>query len=255
MGKLISFLTCITAASAAAISVGASVCISGPVTSNGRSCTVECGVDHPGGDYSSLYTADFQTCIDACTADSGCATAQYSNTNSYCYLKGVVDPSSNNVNVNSVVCQAPTPPPAPPAPDTCTAGSVKLNGRSGALQCGIDYPGGDYASQYTGSLVACENLCAADLNCLTAQYSKDTKYCYLKSTVQPSKLNGEINSIIFSSTSTTPGCMPYAPVSPYMQSPGFEQGLQGWSAPAQSDSLGTFTGNVTDSIALEGCNA
>ena len=251
MGKLIPFLTCITAATALAVSSGASICISGPVSDNGRDCTVECGVDHPGGDYSAQYVADFQTCIDVCTADPACATAQYSYSTSYCYLKNTVDPSSNNANVNSVVCQAPTTAP-PPTPDTCTAGSVTLNGRSGALQCGFDYPGGDYASQYTGSLVACENLCAADLKCLTAQYNKDTKYCYLKSYVQPSTLNSEINSIIFSSTVTKPGCMPYAPVSPYMQSPGFEQGFQGWTSYPHA---GDFNESVTTNIALEGCNA
>ena len=258
MSKLISFLTCATAAVAAILqSRDNTSCSAGSITGNGRTCTVECGVDHLGGDYTSLYTGTWPDCMNACTADPTCATAQYLLTNGYCYLKNSTGPSSNNPSVSSIVCQAQAQAQAQaPAPDTCIAGNVTLNGRSGVLQCGYDYPGGDYASQYTDSLAACQNLCAWDLNCLTAQYNQNSKYCYLKNSIKTSVVNSNVWSVVFPPITTTPeGCMPYAPTSPFLQNSGFEQGLLGWIAPSPANSYGYSTGFITNGIAFEGCSA
>ena len=258
MERLIFILTCATAVVASLIQSRASSCVAGSIVSNGRNCTVECGIDHLGGDYSSLYTADWTTCMNACTADPTCATAQYSSKNSYCYLKNTTNLSSSNRFINSIVCQAPTSPqPIDASLDGCHAGNVVLNGRSGVVQCGFDYPGGDYSAQYTGSFVGCTNLCAADANCSTAQYNSDTRYCYLKSStnIKASVQNWLIYTIVFPQATTAPsGCLPYTPFSPYMQSPGLEQGLLGWRAPS-TGSYGNCTASVTNGIAFEGCNA
>ena len=276
MAKLISLLTYATVALAAAtLRVRDSTCTSGPVSSNGRNCTVSCGLDHPGGDYSSMYTADFQTCIDTCVGDQKCATAQYSQQNSYCYLKKATNLATTSSNVNSVVCQGSSDPPS--QNEVCTYGTFTQNGRSGAILCDTDYPGGDYPSQYTGSLAACQSLCTADARCLTAQYATNTYICYLKSRVTQEmwKLDGvrypnNVMSIVMNPTTTPSGCMPYAPISPYMFSPGLEQGFQhdpavtpsdvnGWFftgyGKGSSQPTGTYQTYVANNSALEGCNS
>jgi hypothetical protein len=55
------------------------------VASNGLNFTVECGIDHAGGDLTSLYVGSFQECIDACSSNSKCVDVSLSGT--ACYLK------------------------------------------------------------------------------------------------------------------------------------------------------------------------
>ena len=273
MGKLISLLTYATVAVAAAtLQVRDSTCTSGSVTSNGRNCTVSCGLDHPGGDYSSMYIADFQTCISTCVGDQKCATAQYSQQNSYCYLKNATNPAQTRSGVNSVVCRGLSDPPS--QDEGCTCGSFTQNGRSGAIQCDVDYPGGDYTSQYTGSLAACESLCTADPKCLTAQYIIKTYTCYLKNFVSQAELGpvymkDRVMSVIMNPTTTPSGCMPYAPISPFMVSPGLEQGFakdisqsstptNGWSFTSYGKGNAPYlyySSYIANGTALEGCNS
>ncbi|KAI8632121.1 WSC domain-containing protein [Xylariaceae sp. FL1651] len=56
--------------------------------SSGKTYTVQCGIDHAGGDLTSLTTDTFSGCIDACTATKGCVVVAYSG--SACYLKSSV---------------------------------------------------------------------------------------------------------------------------------------------------------------------
>ncbi|KAM0714477.1 hypothetical protein Q7P37_010264 [Cladosporium fusiforme] len=55
---------------------------------NGLNFTVECGIDHSGGDLSFVYVSSFQECIDACASNSQCLDVSLSGT--ACYLKKAV---------------------------------------------------------------------------------------------------------------------------------------------------------------------
>ncbi|KAK5728811.1 hypothetical protein LTR15_001951 [Elasticomyces elasticus] len=55
------------------------------VTSGGKNFTIECGIDHSGGDLTSLSVSGFQGCIDACAQNSQCVDVSLSG--SACYLK------------------------------------------------------------------------------------------------------------------------------------------------------------------------
>lgn len=59
---------------------------------NGGSYTVKCGVDYWGGDLSSVQTATFEACMDACDATSGCIDVSYSS--GTCYMKSVLNTAS-----------------------------------------------------------------------------------------------------------------------------------------------------------------
>ena len=149
-------------------------CTPGAITANGRQCTIECGTDHAGGDYSAMSVSNFQACIDACTADSACQTAQYLTTNSYCYLKNSLgDPSSSDT-VNGIVCQVHSSPSSTTsttstaavvtAAATCTPGSITINGRSGTVECDTDRAGGDLSNVNVQTFQDCENACARDVH-------------------------------------------------------------------------------------------
>lgn len=47
-------------------------------TSNGQNFTIECGVDHYGGDLTSLTVSSFQGCVDACAQNSQCVDVSLS---------------------------------------------------------------------------------------------------------------------------------------------------------------------------------
>ncbi|KAK6076275.1 glyoxal oxidase precursor [Seiridium cupressi] len=67
------------------------------VTSNSKNFTIECGIDHSGGDLSSLTVTSFQGCIDACAQNSQCVDISLSGTS--CYLKSSLGTAVSNGNV------------------------------------------------------------------------------------------------------------------------------------------------------------
>ena len=85
------------------------------------------------------------------TAKPAVTTAQQSN------ARNGQTTTSNNKNPWAPVSQ-------------CIAGSVTINGRKCTKLCGIDRPGGDYGLKRTDSFQGCVEACAADLECITAQY-------------------------------------------------------------------------------------
>ena len=175
MVQLISILGLTTTTLAVTFSVRDTTCSPGSVTLNSRQCTIECGTDHPGGDYSALSVPDFQTCINTCSSDPNCRTAQYLTTNSYCYLKSLVGSSTSNADVNGIVCQSSassssttttTTTTSSATTSSCSPGPTTINGRTGAIECNTDRSGGDYSAVYAETFQACENACAADVsNC------------------------------------------------------------------------------------------
>ena len=82
-------------------------CQSGPVTLNGRSCNVQCGIDRPGGDYGAKFTGSFDGCMAACAADTRCLTAQYHISNGYCYLKNTRNKAVADANDDTIDCEQP----------------------------------------------------------------------------------------------------------------------------------------------------
>ena len=60
------------------------------VVVSGKSFTVECGIDHAGGDITSLSVNTFYECIDACAKNTKCGNAILSG--SACYLKDGLGP-------------------------------------------------------------------------------------------------------------------------------------------------------------------
>lgn len=147
---------------------------------SGRVCKTTCGQDRPGGDYKAVYTGSVDGCIGACSSDSKCATAQYSLSNGYCYLKTTLHDFSAQLNVDSIDC---CPGPKTIGSKTCTT------------TCGIDRPGGDIGAVYAGSVDACISACASSAECKTANYSLENGYCYLKNASNPSTPSQNIDTI------------------------------------------------------------
>jgi hypothetical protein len=89
----------------------------GPRIINGRTCTVQCGIDRRGGDYGRAYTGSFEGCVQACAANSICVTAQYHGKTGWCYLKNSRNRAETNVNDDTVDCES------KPATTTTTSSS------------------------------------------------------------------------------------------------------------------------------------
>ena len=144
-------------------------CNPGRQTINGEELTVSCGVNRPLGDYHNLQ-GRFDTCAADCRADDNCATAVYHEDNGFCYYKNVVNDlelQADSVVVDKgMACKQST--------------TLTLNGLQCTISCGTDRHGGDYGNQRTGNYLACASACAADSNCVTAQYNEGNGYCYFK---------------------------------------------------------------------------
>ena len=151
-----------------------------------------------------------------------------------------------------------------PTASSCVATYTTINGRTGAVQCGIDRAGGDLTSQYASSLQACEAACAANPQCITAQYNGGSTggTCYLKSTAYAPVHKAGIDGIIFyttdsttvpAATGTAPACTATAPPNPYLINGGWEYG--GMDEVYSGAGAGSFNGQVTNGIAFEGCKA
>lgn len=112
-------------------------CVAGPTTVNGRSCSVTCGLDRPGGDYGLVHTGTFDGCIQACGADAKCVTAQFHADNGFCYLKDTSNNGVSDENNYTVDCS-----PAASTQSQCTSGTRVFGSRSCTVSCGVDRPGG-----------------------------------------------------------------------------------------------------------------
>ena len=56
---------------------------------SGKVFTIECGIDHAGGDFKSLGSTTFETCMDACAAEDSCVDVSF--VYGSCYLKNVLN--------------------------------------------------------------------------------------------------------------------------------------------------------------------
>nr|POE77657.1 wsc domain-containing protein [Quercus suber] len=91
-----------TSASATASVVSCPGSNSTTYVSNGLSFLIECGIDHIGGDMSSLTVGSLSQCIDTCANTPGCVDVSLSGT--ACYLKSSVGgPRYNGVNGGKLI--------------------------------------------------------------------------------------------------------------------------------------------------------
>ncbi|KAK4955962.1 hypothetical protein LTR10_006901 [Elasticomyces elasticus] len=60
----------------------------------GNTFMIECGIDHQGGDLSSLQVSGFAQCVDACDSTKGCVDVSLSG--SACYLKKTLGKAVSN---------------------------------------------------------------------------------------------------------------------------------------------------------------
>ena len=134
----------------------------------------------------------------------------------------------------------------------CTGGYVKVAGRTGAVQCGIDRPGNDTSTASTNSLQECETLCATNDQCQIAHFDTTSNTCHQKNYYGTGVHNSSINGIVFyNATYPEYYCTNPAPPSPYLLNGGFEQGFEDFSAYPDA-SQGRFSQSIS-SLAYEGC--
>ncbi|KAK3674902.1 hypothetical protein LTR78_005246 [Recurvomyces mirabilis] len=192
------------------------------VTSNGKSFIVECGIDHSGGDLTSLSVNNFQQCIDACAQNPACVDMSLSG--SACYLKSTVGEVVNNgvwgarlltgttsstlVPIGSSLANPATTSTstslslapstfstsfavATPSAVTCPGSNsttYQSGGQSWLIECGVDHAGGDMGSLSASSFAACIAACASTSGCVDVSLSGSA--CYLKSSVGAPVYNG-----------------------------------------------------------------
>lgn len=227
------------------IASSASVDISCPasnntvVKSNGKTFTVECGIDHSGGDLTSLGVTSFQGCIDACAQNSQCVDVSLSG--SSCYLKSTLGAAVSNSGIwgaklsststSSSSLSTSTPSSSPSlSTSTQTAGTLtsvstasstssatasttvlscpssnstvyNSNGLSFLIECGVDHSGGDLTSLSVSSFAACVDACAQNSQCVDVSLSGSA--CYLKSTLGAAVSNGVWGAKLITTSSTT----------------------------------------------------
>lgn len=157
--------------------VAAPTCQNGTITLNNRACTFKCGIDYPGGDYSSLRVTSFQDCANTCANNAKCIGAQFSHNDNFCYLKDVVTYASAVGGVDSVICD-PLPGSATSSTPACPVPTSFPNGRTCQVACGKDRYGGDISSAWCNTLEDCMTTCQGQPACVTAQFYNN--FCYLK---------------------------------------------------------------------------
>ncbi|ETS86981.1 hypothetical protein PFICI_00809 [Pestalotiopsis fici W106-1] len=211
------------------------------VTSNGKNFTIECGVDHSGGDLTSTTVSSFQGCIDACASNSQCVDVSLSGTS--CYLKSTLGAAVSNSGIwgaklssgsststssstttsksstssaastvtttgtsslSSVATTTTSSAAATSTAPTCPGSNSTVytsNGLSFLIECGIDHAGGDLTSLSVSSFAACIDACAQNSQCVDVSLSGSA--CYLKSTLGASVSNGVWGAKLITSSSTT----------------------------------------------------
>ena len=223
--------TITTSPNSASTSVSCPSCNNTIITSNGMNFTVECGIDHQGGDVTSLSVANFQACIDACAQNSQCVDVSLSG--SACYLKSTLGAAVQNAGIAGArLVSGGSSSSATSATTATTAGQVATsvastatslnsgstfssvscpgsnstiytasNGVTFLIECGIDHASGDMSSTRVNTFADCINACATTSGCVDVSLSGSA--CYLKSTLGAALQNGGVwGAKAVSSTST-----------------------------------------------------
>jgi len=144
-----------------------------------------------------MQTGTWTGCMQACAAESLCLAATYNENTGYCYLKRTLVDATSASGQATVVCSAASSSGSsdPPAAQ-CTPGTRNIGDTTCTISCNTDRSGGGtYATMQTGTFEGCIQACAAENPCVTATYNEDTKFCYLKNTVNPSYTNARQDTV------------------------------------------------------------
>jgi len=186
-------------------------------TSNGKNFTIECGLDHQGGDLTSLTVSGLQGCIDACATNSQCVDAVLSGT--ACYLKSSLGAAVQNSNLagarlssvtvggsassaattstttaatssgaTSAAASPTTSAPSCPASNGQTY--TAANGDQFLVECGIDHAAGDFMQAYGVTFQQCLEQCAVAPGCQALALSGTA--CYMKNSIGAANMNSNI---------------------------------------------------------------
>ncbi|KAF2660805.1 hypothetical protein K491DRAFT_711394 [Lophiostoma macrostomum CBS 122681] len=162
---------------------------------------LECGVDHPGGDFGFLYTSTFNECIDTCDSTSGCVDVSYipGTPTGPCYLKNGIDTAVSNEKVWGAIDITVPPgapkqctgvltyPDAPYCPENVDGLCYWSSATNSyyAIECFGDRVAHDLETQFTYTYGGCIDACSATQGCVAVSWNppshgKDTGACYLK---------------------------------------------------------------------------
>lgn len=163
-------------------------------TPNNLNYTIQCFMDHRGGDLALVGTSSLAGCINACAVTTSCLAISWVPSNNFCYLKSSLQPVRANSLVWGAVLSSAisSATPATTTNITCPAANgTNVTSSSGgvfAVQCGADRYGGDLTYAPADSLSECLDECTATKGCVAVSLVPGSPgACFLKSSVQPVK--------------------------------------------------------------------
>ncbi|KAL6859497.1 hypothetical protein J3F83DRAFT_763284 [Trichoderma novae-zelandiae] len=189
------------AVSGASTAVLSSLLPSGPVfcpgpsgqqvkETSGRTFTVFCNADRPGGDLANKLVATFGDCVAWCDESKGCAASVYHD--GHCWLKSKVTTPTTRTNSQVAVLDSALSPPPSLCPSQNGKQTKEPSGRSFTVACNVDRPGGDLASMKLHSFSSCVTWCDQTGGCVAASYHEGQ--CWLKKTLSKAttRVDGQV---------------------------------------------------------------
>jgi hypothetical protein len=169
---------------------------------SGARFTIECSVDHYGGDMGAQQTDTFAACLSLCDSTRGCHAVAYAGKT--CYMKSDIKEGVANDHVWGAVDYVAL---APTTPTYTCPGSgglevTEASGKKFTIECAIDRYGGDMGAQVTDSFAACISLCDTTHGCLAVAYAG--AMCYMKNTVMPPHSNPGVLGAVASTLAQAP---------------------------------------------------
>ncbi|KAF7195397.1 hypothetical protein HII31_03289 [Pseudocercospora fuligena] len=192
---------------------------------SGQDFIIECGIDHSGGDLRMVYVESLRECIEACDAWNGpqpCVDVSLSG--SACYMKYVLgDPVPYEGLLGARLANVTTPAPPLSCPTANGNNYTTSSNETFAIECGVDFAGGDLVAQDVGStapngngelwLQNCIEACGSTQGCVGASLSGSA--CYMKSQIGATSNNSVITGIrLLSSQPNITACDANFPVCP-----------------------------------------
>ncbi|KAK4059824.1 uncharacterized protein Triagg1_10982 [Trichoderma aggressivum f. europaeum] len=161
---------------------------------SGRSFTITCDTDYPGGDLKNKLLNSFGDCIAWCDETTGCQAAIYHD--GRCWLKNKLMTSSKHTASQAAVLSSLLTAPAI-CPNQNGKQVKESSGRSYTISCNTDRPGGDMASKMLRTFGDCITWCDQTNGCVAAAYH-DGK-CWLKKTLMGSSTSANRQVAVLSS--------------------------------------------------------
>ncbi|RFU77285.1 hypothetical protein TARUN_4961 [Trichoderma arundinaceum] len=157
---------------------------------SGRTFTISCNVDHPGGDLANKLLSNFPGCVAWCDETKGCVAAVYHD--GRCWLKSRLAASSTRPHSQVAVLNSALSPPSSLCPSQNGKQVKEPSGRSYTVACNVDRPGGDLISMKLDSFSSCISWCDQISGCAAAAYHDGQ--CWLKKTLTSSSAhtNGQV---------------------------------------------------------------